>query len=113
MSQPKRILIALDQLGNTLAQGNEDCTISARLGYLYLNRPQGWTTWLMRFVDFIFYPLDGSYHCVQSYYFDQDEEFIRGSDVGLAILTVLIIPTCVVLYPFILMLSLTKKMVRE
>jgi hypothetical protein len=110
MNQGRRILIALDQLGNTLAQGNEDCTISARLGYLYLNRPQGWTTWLMRFVDFIFYPLDGGYHCVQSYYFDQDESFIRGSDVGLAIVTVFVVVVCVVLYPFILIISLWKRL---
>lgn len=108
MTQPKRILIAIDQLGNALAGGNEDCTISARLGYLYLKRPQAWTTWLMRFVDFIFYPVDGVGHCLGAYYLDQDEEFIRGNDIALAILTVLIVVVCVIIYPFILLMALFK-----
>lgn len=108
MTQSKRILIALDQLGNTFAGGNEDCTISARLGYLYSHRRQSWTTWLMRFVDFIFYPVDGEGHCIGAYFLDQDEEFIRGNDIALSLLTILIIAVCIILYPFILIISLWK-----
>lgn len=104
-----RVLIALDQLGNALAGGNEDCTISARLGYLYLNRPSRWTTALMRIVDFTFKPIDGKYHCVKAYYFDREETFIKGNNLGLAVLTLFVIPVCILLYPFILISTLWKK----
>jgi hypothetical protein len=97
-TQLGRILISIDQLGNTLAGGNEDCTISARLGYLYINRPMWWATMLMYIVDFTFYAADGPHHCLTAYLNDQNESFRRGSDVGLAILSIITIPFCIILF---------------
>lgn len=91
------ILVALDQLGNAIAGGNEDSTISARLGYLYLYRRQQWTTVLMKIVDFTFYSVDGKDHCLQAYVKD-NESNIRGNNLALAILSILIIAFCVVIF---------------
>ena len=92
-----RLLIAIDQLGNAIAGGNPDATISARLGWLYMNRPTWWTTVLMHIVDATFMPLDGKNHCLQAYEDTLDEPMRRGSDIALAMLGIIIIPSCVLL----------------
>jgi len=77
MSYLKRVLIAVDQLGNAIAGGNQDATISGRVGYFASNAN---TTvrlyWLlMQFIiDATFYPLDGFNHCLDSYLKNKNEE---------------------------------------
>ena len=44
----KNILIAIDQLLNTLAGGDPDWTISSRLGRNYKG------SWMAKFIDFLF-----------------------------------------------------------
>jgi hypothetical protein len=104
-----RVLIAIDQLGNALAGGNPDATISARLGWLYMNRTTWWTTLLMRIVDITFYSLDGKNHCLQAYDKTMDEPMRRGSDIALAVLGLLIIPSCAILFLPILVYAVMTK----
>jgi hypothetical protein len=92
-----RVLIAFDQLGNALAGGNPDATISARLGWIYMNRQTMWATALMVIVDLTFYSLDGANHCLQAYDKTKDENMRRGSDLALAALGLIIIPSCILL----------------
>lgn len=95
-----RILIAVDQFANALAGGNEDATISGRLGYLYMNRQMKWTTFLMVVVDTTFKSIDGHSHCLQSYMLAGKEnmtKFRRGNDVALAILGLITIAACIIL----------------
>jgi hypothetical protein len=66
----KNILISFDQFINTLAGGDPDETISARLG-------RNWKgTWMYRFVDFLFswQKREGSTsHCENAHWWEQDE----------------------------------------
>ena len=88
------VFIGLDQLGNALAGGHPDVTISARLGYLY-SRDRRWFSAVMRMVDWSFYPVDGYYHCFSSYRTliadGEREKARRGNDVGLALLTLFVV----------------------
>ena len=93
-------LISIDQLGNVIAGGNPDNTISSRVGY-YTEKyypeeriPFRWR--LFRdIINFTFYPIDGKNHCKEAYFNDAGEEFDSGtSDVAVAILAVLIIISC-------------------
>lgn len=55
------VLIAIDQLGNAVAGGNPDATISARTGY-FANEVEGtfqlyWQT-MELIINFTFYPVE-------------------------------------------------------
>ncbi len=92
--------ISIDQLGNVLAGGNPDNTISSRVGY-YTERyyeleelPLRWRLF-RNIINFTFYPIDGKNHCKEAYFNDAGEEFDKGtSDMAVAILAVLIIASC-------------------
>lgn len=71
----KRFLIALDQLGNTIAGGSEDATISARIGYHVVNKPNRYWEALRFLVDSLFEPLEGDNHCKRAYHKDMGETF--------------------------------------
>lgn len=88
---------ALDRLGNTLCGGDDEATISQRLGYLHVNRPMKWTTFLMRVVDWIFYPIDGPEHCLQSYRSEggEDDKYRRGNDIALAFLGLFVLASTI------------------
>jgi len=70
MEYIKNILISLDRLGNTIAYGSIDATISGRTGY-YSDNSSSTVRWywvmLRLIIDFTFLPLDGPGHCNQSY----------------------------------------------
>ena len=121
---------ALDRLGNTLCAGDDEATISQRLGYLYNNRPMKWTTFLMRVVDWIFYPLDGPEHCVDSYRQESvkiymnyvhanvhpdaaskmcKEPYRRGNDIALAFLGLIILTLTIPLRLIVWVYSKTLK----
>lgn len=103
MSFINNLLVSLDQLGNVLAGGNPDNTISARVGY-YTEEyykpneiPFQWK-FLRSIIDFSFYPVDGAKHCKESYFNDAGEEFDKGtSDFAIAILAILIITSCIII----------------
>ena len=95
----KNLLIAIDQLGNTLAGGNPDNTISARVGHFaqHSDGSQGkfWRG-MERVIDWAFHPLDGPGHCRQSAARSTDEVRRPGNDGTRAILAVLAVPVCAV-----------------
>lgn len=92
-----RLLIAIDQLGNALSGGNEDVTISARLGYLNLTRDIWFVKVLVFVVDTTFFPVDGPGHCEQAIIKEVSRDIHRGSDLALAVMGLLVIPSCILL----------------
>lgn len=100
MSYLGNILIAIDQLGNAIAGGNPDCTISGRIGY-YANHAQGITKWYWRILEYIvnttFYPLDGPDHCHYAYHNDQGEEYIAPKGFMVFILSLIVMISCLIL----------------
>jgi len=72
------VLVSLDQLGNTIAGGNPDSSISARVGY-FANKgasktktPKYWK-FLENIINFTFWPVDGENHCIDAYERDCEE----------------------------------------
>lgn len=101
-----RLLISFDQLGNAIAGGNPDVTISARLYYLSEVREVLIARWLMLLVDFVFYPVDGVAHCEKAYINHEDEDIRRGSDVALIALCLITLPFLLPIYIVNLLLVL-------
>lgn len=99
----KRILISVDQLGNAIAGGNPDCTISGRIGYFQYNakKPYIWYWHLLAFVvDSTFYPWDGHGHCKQTYHKEKDEQFLNPNSVFLYfILSLITLVSCAIMAP--------------
>ncbi|MDW3190725.1 MAG: hypothetical protein R8G66_00080 [Cytophagales bacterium] len=101
------VVLSLDQLGNTLAGGDPDNTISSRLGHLnhyredgpgLKRRPDvnGYWRLLEMIVDTTFEPIDGKGHCVEAFYSDAGERF-EGKTGGwaLVMVSILVILTCI------------------
>ena len=97
-SRPLAILIAVDQLGNAIAGGNPDSTISARVGFFSAKALRGRAYWkgLERIIDFAFFPIDGEKHCYNAWKAD-DERYLRGSDFARVLLSMIIFLTCPVI----------------
>jgi len=88
------VLIAIDQLGNALAGGYADSTISARVGYNVRHAaPQRQNYWrlLEGIINYTFLPLDGPDHCYQAYFAGNQTYYRDGSDLMRVILSSLII----------------------
>ncbi|USD22285.1 hypothetical protein [Microbulbifer variabilis] len=97
------VCIAIDQLGNAIAGGNPDATISGRCGYF--SRVQ--ETRLRRYwrilewvINFTFIPIDGPDHCYRSYLWDRAEKHEEGSDFMRVLLGVIVIFFCMPLCLF-------------
>jgi hypothetical protein len=99
MSWIEGVLIGIDQLGNTIAGGNPDATISARAGYFANINPKRTFIYYWRLMELIiniaFYPLDGANHCLQAYENDRDERHEEGNDIARGVLGIIIIVACV------------------
>ena len=98
MSWISGVLIAIDQLGNAVAGGNPDATISARTGY-FANEVDSlfklyWQI-MELIINFAFYPIDGPDHCHQEYLKDKDQHNEAGSDVLRGILGIIVIVFCI------------------
>ena len=95
-SWPVAVLVAIDQLGNAIARGNPDATVSARVGYFseHAERRRAYWRGLEKIIDFAFYPIDGAKHCYHAWQADKDERFQRGSDFGRVLLSVFIFVAC-------------------
>lgn len=94
----KGVLIAIDQLGNAIAGGNPDATISARTGY-FANEVTSpfryyWKT-MELIINFAFLPIDGPKHCYNEYLKDKDDHNEAGSDILRAVLGIIIIVFCI------------------
>ncbi len=100
MTYVKGILVGLDQLGNAIAGGNPDCTISGRTGNFALNSHNSvrWYWLILQYViDATFYPFDGKGHCYQAYMKEQDEEYYVVGGVGLFALSLITLASCLTL----------------
>lgn len=96
------LFVSIDQLGNVLAGGNPDNTISSRIGYYTRNSDENQIPFQWRLfrniIDFTFYPVDGENHCKEAYLNDAGEKFDEGtSDIAVAALALFIIPSCVII----------------
>lgn len=106
MSYIGTVFRSIDQLGNALAGGNSDTTISGRIGF-FANHDYTITRWywiiLEKIVDFTFWPLDGPNHCHDSYHADENEDYHDVNGVAIFILSLIILATCpiimLLLYP--------------
>ena len=71
------VLIAIDQLGNAIAGGNPDNTISGRVGFfasdLHQSKIKAYWKALEQIIDFTFAPLQGPQHCFHAWEAEQDE----------------------------------------
>ncbi len=102
------VLIAIDQLGNAIAGGNPDVTISARVGYFVhfgASKIKIYWRFLERVIDGTFYPLDGTGHCYQAYECEKGETFHHGNDLLLLLLSFFIIVSCIPLFVIIRVLA--------
>jgi len=93
--------VSIDQLGNVLAGGNPDNTISSRIGFyteeFYKGKktPAKWSIF-KKLINFAFYPIDGENHCKEAYFNDAGEDFDEEtSDIAVAVLAILIFPSCI------------------
>jgi len=116
MSYIKNILIAIDQLGNAIAGGNPDCTISGRTGYYQYNAAKQvrWYWFILsRVVDFTFYPFDGHGHCKQAMEKEQINEFNdTGNVLLLFLLSIITLGSCAILAPIFWTIFLIKKIIK-
>jgi hypothetical protein len=99
------VLVAIDQLGNTIAYGNPDNTISARVGYFASNEYKSkikpyWKT-LERIIDFTFEPVQGPGHCYNAWLAEADETDTQGSYIARIILSVFVALGCLVISFFV------------
>ena len=103
MKYLSNFFVSIDQFGNVIAGGNPDNTISSRVGY-YTEKyyepheiPFKWK-FFRNIINFTFKPIDGDNHCKEAYYNDAGEEFDKGtSDITIAILAIIIVPSCVLI----------------
>lgn len=99
------VLVALDQLGNALADGNPDNTISARVGYFASNKypcrlKRYWQT-LERIIDSTFEPIQGPGHCYNAWLAEADEADTQGSYYARVVLGVFVGVGCLVIRLFL------------
>lgn len=113
MGYVKRVLVSIDQLGNAIAGGNPDCTISGRTGFFQYNskKPYVWYWHLLAFIiDLTFYPFDGHGHCKQAYKIEKDEQFLNPNSVFLYfVLSIITIGSCLIMMPIFWFIYLIKK----
>lgn len=110
------VLIAGDQLGNALAKGNPDNTISARIGYFnYAVDSFDSKYWriLEKIVNFTFKPIDGEDHCFQAYLNDKDEEFNDIDYTCDGILFFFVIFPCIPMFIIIRIIAFLKPKVKS
>lgn len=117
----RNLFVSVDQLGNALAGGNPDNTISARIGYYnhYSKNPTK-TKWYWKgfqtIVDFTFRPVDGKGHCHEAFHNDAGEKFgAKTRNGGVAFLAIFIIASCmliaIVLYTAWLLRLVSPKLI--
>lgn len=105
------VLLALDQLGNSLAGGHHDSTVSARIGF-HLYDPKGARGMYWSFLEFVvnltFSPIDGPHHCRMAYCADRNEDFREGGFLAKVVLLVLVLVTCLILILPLVLVGLFK-----
>lgn len=116
MTYAKAVLVAIDQLGNAIAGGNPDCTISGRIGYYqeHAVRPYVWYWNMLAFVvNLTFYPWDGPDHCKQAYVKEVKNEFNvikHAIPLVLFLLSLITITSCLAIAPISWIIYGVKKL---
>lgn len=93
--------VSVDQLGNTLAGGNPDNTISARIGHMTSHkspRTYLWPYWyfLKWVVDITFYPIDYKWHCHIAYHRNASHEYpTKWGMLGLFLAGIIVFISCI------------------
>ncbi len=96
MSRLRNVLVSLDQLGNAIAGGNPDSTISARTGYNARHRETFFWRRLQSIVDWAFFVLDGKGHCWQAFQGDPQEMFFEAKWYDKVLIAVMSLPACLI-----------------
>lgn len=105
MTYARSVLIAIDQLGNAIAGGNPDCTISGRIGYFSqkaVHPAVFYWLFLQIIVDLTFYPWDGEGHCRQSYEKEKFNKFYELKSfrvLALFMLSLFTLSSCLIMCP--------------
>ena len=106
-----RVFVGVDQLGNAVAGGNPDNTISGRTGY-FANHAHSSVRWyyklLEKIINFTFYPMDGHGHCDQAYHNDELEEYYALKGIMFFIMSLIVIGSCIILCPIFYLLLLLR-----
>lgn len=109
----KNVLVAIDQLGNSICGGNPDNTISARVGYFsQVSRTAGRYFWmaLEKVINFTFWPVDGPDHCRQAFEVDPEETFNdNNGDIFRILMSLVIVTTCIPISVILYFVWLIKK----
>lgn len=99
------VLLAIDQLGNAIAAGNPDNTISARVGYFasadHPSRIKAYWKTLERIIDFTFHPIQGAGHCRNAWLAEADETDTQGTYIARIILGIFVALGCAAISVFI------------
>ncbi len=98
------ILLNLDRLGNALAGGHYQATVSARVGYFAMTKANPYWLVLEKVINETFRPLDGPDHCWKAYQWEAGfkvRKYRRSSDIALTILSVFVLSGCLVLMPLV------------
>ncbi len=108
-----QLLLNIDRLGNALSGGSHLNTVSGRVGSKVITSAHPFWQFIEKVIDKTFEPVDGEEHCYRAALFEADHENFkehrRGNDVGLAVLSVLSVVSCALLFPIIRIIGLFKK----
>lgn len=106
------LLINIDRLGNALSGGSYTSTVSGRVGRLVITSAHPFWRFVSAVIDKTFAPIDGPDHCYRAFIFESKKPDAilhrRGSDVGIALLSVLSVVICALLFPIIKLIALFK-----
>jgi len=99
------VLVAIDQLGNAIADGNPDNTISARVGYFasaqHKSKIKPYWKMLERIIDYTFEPVQGPGHCYNAWLAESDETDTQGTYIARIILGIFVAAGCILISLFI------------
>jgi hypothetical protein len=109
--------MAIDKLGNAIAGGNHNCTVSGRVGYYQYNAKKPWIFYwkfLAVVIDAAFFPLDSHHHCREAYLKEKNEKFSDTKNIAaIFVLSILTLVSCaaiaIVTWSILLVKTLIKK----
>lgn len=114
MSWILNVLIAIDQLGNAIAGGNPDNTISASAAFyarLPSNKFRKLWSWMEKLINLTFEPVDGKDHCMNALAVEVGHHFEEVNAISVAIFAVLACLGCIILFIPIRLVAIIKKSV--
>lgn len=96
----KEVLLSFDCMGNALAGGNHENTISSRTGH-FARKAKYYARWYWLMLEFVidvtFFPFDGWGHCQQANERENDEIFTHKRKGGLVFFGFITVSGCLIL----------------